>query len=218
MRIADRHAESIKVSSFLSKLPVIGREQKEDVKRMAPEELIPLLQNAGVDFILAGAHGIGGWMAEPRATQDVDFIIRLKDRQRATYALLAKLPHLEVEKHPDVWRFKSGEQYVVDLILARAPLFKRVLKEFKTTRIAKREVKIPKLEAALAMKFASMTGHYRNLLRKKQDAVDFMSMLEKNEAVNLDLLRELGELVYPGGGLDLERYVSDVRAGRNLEI
>lgn len=218
MRVVDRHAESIKLSSFLSKLPVIGREQKEDVKRMAPEELIPLLQKAGVDFVLAGAHGIGGWMAEPRATQDVDFIIRVRDRQKATAALMAKYPHLELEKHPDVWRFKSGEQYLVDLILTRPPLFKRVIKEFRTTRIGKHEAKIPKLEAALAMKFASMTGHYRNVRRKTQDAVDFMSMLEVNKGLNTDLLRELGELVYPGGGSDLVRYVEDARAGRKLEI
>jgi hypothetical protein len=218
MRVADRHAESIKVSSFLSKLPVIGREQKEDVKRMAPEELIPLLQNAGVDFVLAGAHGIAGWMAEPRATQDVDFIIRIRDKQKATDALLAKHPNLEIEKHPDVWRFKSGEQYVVDLILTRAPLFRRVIKEFKTTRIGKREAKVPKLEAALAMKFASMTGHWRKLEKKYSDASDFASMARHNPAINEGLLRELGELVYPGGGVDLVRYVEDVRAGRKLEI
>ena len=54
--------------------------------------------------------------------------------------------------------------------------------------------------------------------KKTQDAVDFMAMLEVNAELETALLRELGELVYPGGGVDIERYVSDVRAGRKLEI
>ena len=68
------------------------------------------------------------------------------------------------------------------------------------------------------MKFASMTGHWRKLEKKYSDASDFASMVRHNAAMDTSLLRELGELVYPGGGMDIERYVSDVRAGRKLEI
>ena len=218
MRVADRHVQSIQLSSFLSKLPIIGREQKKDVIRLAPEDLIPILQAAGIDFVLAGAHGIGGWLAETRATQDVDVIIRMKDRVKAAEAILKKYPDFELEKHPDVWRFKGQGQYLVGLILTRAALFKRVINEFQEIQIHRRKVKVPKLEAALAMKFASMVGHFRNLRKKTKDEVDFMSMLEVNKSINSVLLCELGELVYAGGGKDLLKYVEDVRAGRKLEI
>ncbi len=218
MKTANRHAQSIELSSFLSKRPLLGREQKKDVIRMVPEDVAPCLLAAHVEFVLAGAHGISGWMVEPRSTQDVDFLIRAKDKQHATDAILKKFPDLEIEKHPDVWRFKKNEQYLIDLMLTNAPLFKRVFTETATIRLNRRVLKVPKLEAALAMKFASMTGHYRNLRKKKQDAVDFMSVVERNTEINEELLRELGELVYPGGGADVLKYVEDVRAGRNLEI
>ena len=218
MKTANRHAECIRLSSFLSKLPMIGLEQEGDVQRLAPSDLIPLLHKAGVDFVLAGAHGIAGWLREPRATQDVDFIIRLKDKQTAAAEILAKYPEFEVEKHPDVWRFKQGDSYFVDLMFARAPLFKRVINEYQETRMGKWQVKVPKVEAALAMKFAAMTGHYRNVRKKMQDAVDFMAVIELNTAIDSKLLAELGELVYPGGGADIVKYLDDARAGRRLEI
>ena len=210
--------ESIELSSFLSKRPMLGREEPEDVLRMVPEELIPLLHKAGVDFVLAGAHGISGWLAQPRATQDVDFIIRIKDKQKATQAILTKYPKLELEKHPDVWRFKIGEEYLVDLILTRAPLFKRVISEFEDIEIKGIKAKAPKLEAALAMKFASMIGHYRKLERKYIDAGDFASMVSSNSTIDAGLLGELGELVYSGGGAEIVKMVENVRAGRTLEI
>lgn len=218
MKPANRHAESIRTSSFLSKLPMIGLEQEEDVQRLAPSDLIPLLQKAGIDFVLAGAHGIAGWLREPRATQDVDFIVRMKDRQKAADAILARHPDFEMEKHPDVWRLKQGQEYLVDLILTRAPLFKRVISEYTEIRMGKCRVKIPRIEAALAMKFASMTGHYRNYEKKFIDAGDFASMVRKNQNVDLSLLAELGELVCAGGGADVVKYLEDARAGKPLEI
>ena len=216
--VAQRMEESIVISSTLSKLPIIGREQQEDVLRMVPGDLIPVLRQADVDFVLAGAHGLGGWMVQSRATQDVDFIIRIKDSSRAADAILKKFPRFELQKNPEVWRFGQDGQWLVDLILTRAPLFKRVINEYKEIHINKRLVKVPNLEAALAMKFASMVGHYRPGLKKMQDAVDFSSLLQANKVVDLKLLRELGELVFSGGGDNLLQCVEDVRAGRTLEI
>jgi hypothetical protein len=213
-----RMADSIALSSKLSKLPIIGREEVEDVVRMVPSEINPILQAAGIEFVLAGAHGVSTWLAQPRATQDVDYIIREREARKAAEAILKKYPTMELEKHADVWRFKRGDEYVIDLILTRAALFKRVFTEFIESGSARQKFRVPKLEAALAMKFASMVGHYRRLTRAKQDAVDFMSMVEANSVIDVVLLRELGELVYSGGGDEVLGYVKDVRAGRNLKI
>ena len=68
------------------------------------------------------------------------------------------------------------------------------------------------------MKFAAMTGHYRDWRKKYIDAGDFMSVVEKNAKLNLVLLAELGELHYPGAGAELLKYVEDARSGRKLEI
>jgi hypothetical protein len=219
MRVVDRHTENIRISSYLSKLPMIGREQKKDVVRVAPADLIPALQAAKVDFVLAGAHGIAGWLSEPRATQDVDFIIRVKDRKKAAEAILKVLKDAEVEQHPVVWRFKRNGQYVADLMFTNSPLFERVYKsEFVEKKIGRLTAKVPKLEACLAMKFASMIGHHRQDHKRYLDMADFVAMLNSNKKTEMTLLRELGELVYEGGGKEIAKMVEDVRAGRRLEL
>lgn len=212
-----QHAESIRTSSFLSKLPVIGAEE-DTVERVAPEDVIPLLQDAGIGFVLAGAHGIGGWVKEPRATQDVDFIVHVRDARKAAEAILDRHPGWQIEKFPDVWRLKQGEACLVDLMLTRAPLLKRVLSETVSVRLGKRTIRIPKLEAALALKFAAMIGHFRRLGKKYLDARDFIEMVAANKDINTKLLKELGELAYTGGGKDILAHVAHARAGRRLEI
>ena len=185
---------------------------------MIPEEVAPILKRAKIEFVLVGAHGAGGWMAETRATQDVDFLIRVRDARAGAEAVLSAFPVLVIEKHPDVWRFKNGAQYVLDLMLTRSIFMKRVFKEFHTLSVKGQIIKVPKLEAAMAMKFAAMTGYYRNQLKKGRDALDFISMISANKKIDLTLLRELGELVYAGGGAHAVQYIEDVRAGRTLEI
>lgn len=211
-------SKSVQLSSRLSKQPLIGREQPSEVIRMTPVDLIPTIKNADIDFVLVDAHGIGGWLPEARATEDVDFLVRIKDKQKATDALLKAFPNWQVEKFPDVWRFKQGEACLVDLMLTRAPLYKRVINEYREIRLGKLKVKVPKLEAALAMKFAAMTGHYRNFDKKYYDAGDFSGMVRKNKIIDFSLLRELGELVFVDGGAQIIKYVEDVCAGRRLEI
>jgi len=218
MKVADQHAESIKTSSFLSKRPMLGREQKEDVVRLVPEDVTPSLDAAGIDYVLVGAHGLSGWLPQARATEDVDFLIRIRDRQKAADAILKKYPKLQIEKHLDVWRLKRESDTLVDLMLNRSALYKRVFSEFVVIKVGRRNLKVPKLEAALAMKFGAMTGHYRKVEKKFYDAGDFAGMIRKNKVIDLVLLRELGELVYPGGGAEVVNYVDDVRHGRRLEI
>jgi hypothetical protein len=213
-----RHVIGIGISSRLSKLPMIGREEPEDVVRMVPREVVPILHDIGVDFVLVGAHGIAGWLGDPRATQDVDILVRVRDTHRAADAIVKKFPELTVERLADVWRMSRAEQHVLDLMRATIPFFKRVLRETVTTRVANRPTKVPNLEAALAMKFRAMTGHYRPQAKKYLDAGDFLSMLKTYPDHKSELLRELGELVYPGGGADIVKYVEDGRTGRKLLI
>jgi hypothetical protein len=148
----------------------------------------------------------------------VDFIIHGKDKRKASEALLRAHPDWEKVEYPDVWRFKKGDAYLVDLMVDRAPLMKRVMKEAKVVTLQKRKIKIPSLESALALKFAAMTGQVRNLQKKYSDASDFIGMARPGVHLDMELMKELGELVYTGGGEHLLRYVEDARAGRKLEI
>ena len=217
MRVARPRAGNVRISSLLSKQPMIGREEAWEVVRMVPRDVIPVLKAAGVDFMLVGAHGISGWMSEPRATQDVDFILRKRDVAKVSAALMSRFPNLIEQKNPDVRRYFAGEKPVVDLILTTTPLHKRVFTEFSQMRIDGSTVRVPKVEAALAMKFAAMTGHFRNFMKKHKDASDFIDIATHNE-VNIELLNELGELVFVGGGKQAVDYVRAARAGKRMEI
>lgn len=210
--------QCIELSSRLSKLPIIGREQSWEVIRMAPEDIVPLLHAQKIDFMLVGAHGIAGWLFQPRATHDVDILIRGKDKGKASQLILKKYTDLILEKCPEVWRFSKAGQQLLDLMLATSPFHKRVFKENDFTKVDGIKVKVPKVECALAMKFTAMTGHYRPLPKKYQDVADFQSVVEKNKKLDMTLLHQLGERRYPGGGKELLGYVEDARAGRRMEI
>jgi hypothetical protein len=211
-------AERIQLSAFLSKLPMLGKEKAAEVKRLTPKDVVSVLKRAEIDFILAGAHGLAAWMSEPRATQDVDFLIKPRQAKPAWEALRVAFPELILEKIPDAWRLKRDAQYVIDLILGKSPLYKQLVHEFILIKVGAWKVKIPTLEAALAMKHSAMTGFYRSQAKKYLDARDFMDMLAASPEVDLEKCRELGELAFPSGGADLLRMIERARAGQPLEI
>ena len=208
----------IELSSQLSKIPINNFEEEWEVIRVVPKDIVPILHSRKIDFMLVGAHGLSGWLMQERGTQDVDILLRDKDKSKAAQAILKKFHGMILEKCPEVWRFSKDGQQLLDLMLTVSPFHKRIFKEFDFTTVAAIKVKIPKVECSLAMKWSAMTGHYRNWGKKHLDAADFISVVEKNQKLNFALLRELGELRYERGGSELIGYVEDARAGRRLEI
>ncbi len=92
------------------------------------------------------------------------------------------------------------------------------LKLTARVRMGDESVTVPTVEAALALKFYSMINRGRPLDDRMQDAVDFSRAAKAQEKVDLDLLHQLGELVYGGGGDEILKFVSDARAGRRLDV
>ena len=80
----DVHVESLATSTALSSYYV--------PEFIQPLEVIKVLNEAGVRFMLAGLHGLGGWMGEPRATQDVDVLIWARHHKRAIKRLPRHIP------------------------------------------------------------------------------------------------------------------------------
>ena len=80
--------------------------------------------------------------------------------------------------------------------------------------------RIPTLEAALANKYGAMLTPNRDFLKRGQDAIDFGQMVrhsmdEGRKPINLIHLRDLGELVWPGGGGgEILRLVEQARSGQ----
>src|SRR5215211_7610713 len=70
-----------------------------------PKKVIRVLNDAGVRFVVMGTHAMTGYRSEPRATQDVDVLVRKRDHKKAVAALKASYPGLLVDDSPVVTRF-----------------------------------------------------------------------------------------------------------------
>jgi hypothetical protein len=185
-----------------------------------PLDIVRILNAAKVRFMLVGAHGLAGWRAEPRATQDVDILVGHRQHQKAVRVLLKEYPHLQPDDQEVVIRLRDAEtgDVLIDIMKATQPLFRDALRHTQLVESEGIKYKIPTLEMALAMKFAPMISIVRVDEKKYVDAADFIRIVKKNPNIDLDLLAQLGELVYPGGGKEIVELVRKVQAGEKLQL
>lgn len=211
-----RHQRSLDVATRLARqqcdLSLVG------ATMVSPRKVIRILNEAGVKFVLMGAHGVGSWRKETRSTQDVDVLVAKRDLARAVRALHEAFPKLEVVDAPVVVRFldpKSKEP----LIDVMKPVQKVFRMAFRNTIAVGESHRIPNLEMALVSKFAAMTSPHRKQERKLQDTVDFMNIVRGNaEEIDRKRLARLADQTYRGGAKEILELVDDILAGRRIRI
>lgn len=206
----------------IAMLPAQGLSRGVELSKMygmplTPTDVARVLSAAKVRYVLIGAHAINLYTGKPRATQDVDVVT--DSPSKASGAIRVAFPHLTVEDHPAVVRFKDGSAEVLDLVKAKsAKLFRSVLRSAITSTIGGVSIVVPTAEAALALKFYSMTNPARPIDDRMQDAVDFSRAAKTQQSLDMALLQELGDLVHAGGGNALVKLLDDARNGRRLEV
>jgi hypothetical protein len=210
------HAKALRISVTLtSDFRQTHRKGAMDIK---PQDVIDVLIAAGVKkWVLMGLHGYAGYLPQPRATQDVDVLISRRECKKAVQALRAAWPSLAVEEFEPVIRFKDpadcfpdgSPKPVIDLMLPGSPLNEAILKEKDFVVVdSQTQHVIPTVEAALASKYAAMISDLREWEKKQQDAVDFRRIARANyDRVDRERLRRLGELIWQGGGEELEEFL-----------
>ncbi len=211
-----QHRDALRRSSALVR--TFYRMYRPGKFAMTPEEIIPVLNDAGVKFVLMGTHGVGGWRSEPRATDDVDFLIQKRDHERAVQAVRKKFPELKEQDTPVVTRFldPSNDQPLIDLMKPEFGVLKAV---FRNSVMVAKSHRIPNLEMALASKFAAMVSPNRKQSKKLIDGGDFVNIVETNlEAIDRKKLEKLAELVYKGGGKEILDHIIDIEAGRRIHF
>jgi hypothetical protein len=184
-------------------------------RNIGPTELFRLLNAAGLKAVLVGAHAVNARSGEPRATLDVDLVA---ERPKKVVELFRRaFPHLQVEDHAVVTRFKDKGQEAIDVIKpASSRLFRRVLKLTESFKAEGIEITMADLEAVISLKFQAMISPARRLEKKYRDASDFILLVKQLRRIDEDKFKELGDLAYPGGGEELLKLVADARAGRRL--
>ena len=211
-----RHGEALRVSSEIGR--TLRKMYRPEVIVISPADVIAVLNEAGVRFVLMGNYGITGWRDEQRATEDVDVLVRTRDQRKAVRAIQEAFPRLRVEDSVAITRFLDPVTAIpqIDLMKPNQPLFKVA---FRQTVLVEEGYRIPNLEFALACKFAAMVSPNRADEKKFLDAADFTSIVKKNmSAIRQARLERLGERVYPGGGAEITGLVEDIKAGRRIEF
>ncbi len=187
-------------------------------KAALPGAVMAVLNQGGVNFMLIGSHGLGGWGQNPRATHDVDILVTARHHPKAIRALLAAFPRFEAVDSKLMTRLldRKTHQFGIDVLKPNRPLFRAALRHTWVVRTGAQVYKIPTLEMALALRFASRTSTERELAGRYQDASDFMRMARLNPGIDFPKLAEWGNLIAPEGGKELVKKVRQVRAGKKV--
>jgi hypothetical protein len=220
------HGEAVRESAFLSAQwqRMWGRRTTIQVDL---RQLIQTLTAKKVPFVLTGAQAIGGWTGRPRATKDVDILVKPgRNLTRAVKAVRELYPQLEVREVAGVWAFfVPGEKdSVIDITYPPRADLAETLAHPVWVEDRGLRYRIPALEAALANKYGAMLTPSRNLGKRTNDGADFTNMVlhsldEGQQPIDLQQLAALGEKVWPGGGgEEILRLVEQVKAGRSFNL
>jgi hypothetical protein len=210
------HQEAFNTSSLLT---VVHRQMYDPMAaKVTPKKVIKILSEAGVIGLLLGTHGVGGYRSQPRATQDVDLLIRKKEHTKAIKAVRKAFPQLDVRDASVVTRFldpRTGNP-VVDLMKPMSDLFKVA---FRFSLPVGQSYRIPQLELALVSKFAAMVSPNREQAKKLIDAGDFVDMVKKNlQDIDEEKLKLLANKVYLRGAVEIIKIIRNVEMGRPITI
>jgi hypothetical protein len=220
------HGEAVRESAFLTaqwhRLWGRRRSIQVDLRR-----LIQTLNAKKIPFVLAGAQALGGWTGRPRATKEVDILVKPgRNLTRAVKAVRELYPQLEVREFAGVWAFfVPGEKdSVIDVTYPHRADLAETLAHPVWVEDRGLRYRIPALEAALANKYGALRTPSRNLANRALDVVDFRLMVmhsldEGQQPIDLQKLTDLGEKVWPGGGgEEILRLVEQVKAGRSFNL
>ena len=212
----DRHLDALATSSRLT--ATYRRMYRPMATEVYPEDVIRVLNSAGVRPVLMGTHGIGGWRSQARATEDVDVLVKKKDLKKAIRALKEAYPQLKFEDYAVVARFRdpASGRSVIDVMKPTQDVYRLALRH--TIPVGATH-DIPDLEMALASKFAAMVSPRREVEKKLIDGGDFVDVVKNNRKVlDLPRLRRLAERIYRGGAVEIGQMIEDIDAGRMIKF
>jgi hypothetical protein len=223
------HHDAVRESEFLQKQFRTMWSSRMASSPVDLNQILRTLTQKKIPFVLTGAHAIGGWTGRPRATQDVDILVKGgRNHARAVKAIEGLYPELEVRTFFGVTGFfiPGEKQSVIDVTYPHRPDIEETLANpiWVKDKAQGLRYRIPSLEAALANKYGAMLTLSREPEKRAIDSADFGWMVkhsldEGRQPIDLEKLAALGEKVWPGGGrAEILRLVEDVKTGRPIQL
>jgi hypothetical protein len=208
------HASGLATSTAISRS--YRNDHRPGSQFVEPQQVIEVLRAARINkWVLMGLYGYVGYLASPRATQDVDILIATEECEPAIEGIRRRWPKLIVDREAVVIRFRDpgevaidGEtKQVIDLMLPSNECYSAILEKYHCIDPSS-GYPIPLLEAAMASKYAALVSPYRQWIRKQQDAVDLRTIIMPNpNRINRELAVEIADLVFQGGGAELLEFI-----------
>ena len=206
----------------LQKSYELSSQQVDDA--VNPLEVAALFEKERVSYVLIGGHMLSFYTGTARATVDVDFIIGGTDFSRATKII--DKTYTQFKHHDQVYHVTYDSKKAsqkdperIDLVRDTFPLFREVVRRYcHTLQANKRTIKIPTIEAAIALKFAASISPNRGDANKPVDNADLLRLIRSRSNLDSDALLKLGNFVYQGGGKELVSIVDDIRKGKHVSL
>ena len=187
---------------------------------IAPADVIAVLNEAGVRFVLMGNYGITGWRGEPRATEDVDILVRTRDHRKAVRAIHEAFPAIASSGLAVVTRFLDPRQ-AIPADRSDEAESSRCSRSPSGRRSSSRKATVSRTwSSPWPASSRRWCPPNRADEKKYLDAADFISIVENNPPairagpVEASWERESIQAAAPR----FMQLVEDVKAGRRLEF
>jgi hypothetical protein len=175
------------------------------------------LSDDDIDWVLVGAEAVNLYIDRPRATVDVDIVVRKKDLRRLKKILLEICREVQdTEVH-----FKailSPEPMRLDLDVIKSQnhqLFEPALKH----QVDRGGVRVPRVEALLALEYLSAVSPWRSPPDRRMDVADFGRVFQHNRArLDRALLVDLASRAHQGARKEFESFLDAIEHDRPITI
>lgn len=189
-----------------------------------PLDLAAIFEKERIAYVLIGGHMLSFYTGNIRATVDVDFIIGGSDFSRAAKVVdkaYSRYIHNDHVYHVtyDSQQSDLHDPERIDLVKDGFPLFREVVNHYcYKVGAEKQQIRVPTLEAAIALKFAASISPNRSDLDKPVDHSDLLSLVRSGDCLDYSTLGKLGDYIYVGGGRELISIVKDILEGKNVSL
>lgn len=176
------------------------------------------LAEAEADHLLVGGFAVGALAAHPRATVDIDLIVRRDQAPRFLAALTTRLGPLSVEHFKALERVQNPP---LDLIISDATALRRMALDPALSQpvdLDGLELRLPLPELAIVLKYAAAVSLSRSAEDADQDLTDLRRVVAHHPDLDLDRLGRIVRTLRTRSPKEIGQIIATLRAGGGVVV
>lgn len=194
-----------KLDSALSTVDILSESQMKHLGKrfIRSSDVEHILREKNIPYMIVGAHALGEVTKEPRATKDVDVVVREEDFDK----VIDLITKFFVGTHAEGNRIKNeAGDTLIDVLTDKHIIYKTAMSTGD---------RIPNPEMILVMKYISSNSPLRRKDKKLQDKADFYnvaSRIDVDEEKVLSLLKQADPEIYEFNKEDIIEWIKDAKS------